>query len=81
MAAAGSLGRFLGPALAVLPLPADFSTLARPLQGAVREAVNAGYQTAFTVSAILVAAATVCALMLRVPKEQVAEAAAPAPVV
>lgn len=80
MGAAGSLGRFLGPALAVLPLPANFSTLARPLEGAVRDVVNAGYQTAFTVSAILVAAAAVCALLLRVPKEEVAEAAAPAPV-
>jgi multidrug resistance protein len=81
MSAAGSLGRFLGPALAVLPLPADFSTLTRPLEGAMKASVNAGYQTAFTASAILVAAATACILLLRVPKEQLAEAAAPAPVV
>ena len=71
MSAAGSLGRFLGPALAVLPLPANFSLLERPLQGAVRASVDAGYQTAFTTSAIIVAAATVFALLLRVPKEEI----------
>lgn len=80
MAAAGSLGRFLGPALAVLPLPADFSTFQRPLSGAVFELVSSGYRTAFTTSALLVAAATIFALLLRVPKEEVAEAATPAPV-
>lgn len=80
VSAAGSLGRFLGPALAVLPLPANFSTLDRPLQGATRLAVNAGYQTAFTASAALVALATVFALLLRVPKEEVVEDSTPAPV-
>ena len=81
MSAAGSLGRFLGPALAVLPLPANFSALERPLQGAVFEAVNMGYRNAFTASAMLVALATVFVLFLRVPKEEVAEAVTPAPVV
>lgn len=80
MAGAGSLGRFLGPALAVLPLPATFSVLERPLRGAVLEAVNAGYRTAFTASAALVAVATVFALLLRVPKEEITEAAVPAPI-
>jgi len=78
-AAAGSLGRFLGPALAVLPLPANFSEIPRPLSGALLESVNAGYRTAFSASAALVALATVFALLLRVPKEEVAEQAAPAP--
>ncbi len=77
--AAGSLGRFLGPALAVLPLPANFSEYARPLTGPVLDAVNAGYRTAFTASAALVALATVFALLLRVPKEEVAGQATPAP--
>ncbi len=81
MAAAGSLGRFLGPALAVIPLPKDFSDLARPLEGALLETVNHGYRTAFSVAAGLVVIATVLALFLRVPKEEVApedEAAVPA---
>lgn len=81
MAAAGSLGRFLGPALAVLPLPASFSSLERPLHGAVFVSVNAGYRTAFTVSAGLVALAMVLVLLLRVPKEDVAEAVVPVPAV
>jgi multidrug resistance protein len=79
-AAAGSLGRFLGPALAVLPLPANFSLLERPLQGALFASVNAGYRTAFTVAAGLVALGTVFALLLRVPKEDLAEIPVPAPV-
>jgi len=79
MAAAGSLGRFLGPPLAVLPLPADFSELARPLTGPVRETVNAGYNTAFSAAAGLLVAATILALLLRVPKEDVV-ATEPVPV-
>ena len=71
MSAAGSLGRFLGPALAVLPLPANFSELTRPLTGRVLETVNAGYQTAFTASAALLVIATIFALLLRVPKDEV----------
>lgn len=71
MSAAGSLGRFLGPAFAVLPLPANFSELTRPLTGRVLETVNAGYQTAFTASAALLVIATIFALLLRVPKDEV----------
>lgn len=78
--AAGSLGRFLGPALAVLPLPANFSLLERPLHGAVLATVNAGYRTAFTTGAALVGVATIFALLLRVPKEEPADSAAPAPI-
>jgi multidrug resistance protein len=80
MAAAGSLGRFLGPALAVLPLPSNFSQLARPLSGPVLETVNAGYRTAFSVSAGLVVVATIFTLLLRVPKDEV-EAVEPVAVV
>ncbi len=66
MAAAGSLGRFLGPALAVIPLPANFSDPTRP----VTAEILAGYTTAFSWSAALVAVATVCLLLLRVPKDE-----------
>jgi hypothetical protein len=69
MAAAGSLGRFLGPALAVIPLPANFSEAARPLTGTMLSQVMEGYKTAFSWSAALVAVATVCLLLLRVPKD------------
>jgi DHA1 family tetracycline resistance protein-like MFS transporter len=81
VASAGSLGRFLGPALAVLPLPANFSLLERPLTGSVLQSVNAGYQSAFTMAAGLLAVATVFVLMLRVPKEQIEEIAEPVSVV
>jgi multidrug resistance protein len=80
MAAAGSFGRFLGPALAVLPLPANFSELARPLDPAAQAVISHGYQTAFSGSAALIAVATVCALLLPVPKEDLVEAE-PAPLV
>jgi len=80
MSSAGSLGRFLGPALAVLPLPANFSLLTRPLTGATLDLVNAGYRTAFTSAAGFVALATVFALLLRVPKEAAIPVAEPAPV-
>lgn len=73
MAAAGSLGRFLGPAFAVLPLPGNFSELARPLTGATFTLVNQGYRTAFSAAALLVLAATVFALLLPVPADDVAE--------
>src|SRR5205085_5405613 len=46
--AAGSLGRFLGPALAAVPLPKGFSEWARPLTGEMLSAANRGYSTAFT---------------------------------
>lgn len=67
MAAAGSLGRFLGPALAVLPLPSDFSELARPLSEQAMQGVSAGYVTAFTAGAGLVAASMLCVLFIKKP--------------
>ena len=74
MAAAGSLGRYLGPQLATLPLPPSYSELPRPLVDAAKDAVLSGYTTAFTWSAWLVVAATVCLLLLRVPHDVPEEA-------
>jgi MFS family permease len=63
-AAAGSLGRFLGPALAAMPLPAGFSQWPRPLTGSMLSAVHNAYATAFTISAaLLLAALAVIAIM------------------
>ena len=63
-AAAGSLGRFLGPAFAALPLPKGFSEWVRPLTGDMLTAVNRGYAVAFTASAaVLLAALVVIAIM------------------
>jgi len=73
MTSAGSLGRFLGPALAVLPLPLTFSEMARPLTGDMLTAVQAGYLQAFTAGAGLVAASMVCILLLKVPAAPVEE--------
>jgi DHA1 family tetracycline resistance protein-like MFS transporter len=67
MTSAGSLGRFLGPALAVLPLPASFSSLARPLSPEVFPSVQSGYLNAFTGGALLVGASFLCVLLLRIP--------------
>jgi hypothetical protein len=80
MSAAGSFGRFLGPALAVLPLPANFSELPRPLVPSAQAVISQGYQIAFSASAVLIAVATVCALLLPVPQEDLIEAE-PAPLV
>ncbi len=79
MAAAGSLGRFLGPAFAVIPLVANFSTLERPLQGAIRATVDAGYHTAFSAAAGIVALGAVFALLLRVPREESVVVPTPVP--
>jgi DHA1 family tetracycline resistance protein-like MFS transporter len=73
MTSAGSLGRFLGPALAVVPLPAAFSTLARPLQGELFDTIQAGYLASFSAGASLVAASLVCVLLLRLPTQQTAQ--------
>jgi DHA1 family tetracycline resistance protein-like MFS transporter len=63
-ASAGALGRFLGPALAALPLPAGFSEWPRPLAASHLAAVNHGYLAAFSTSAaLLLAAFAVIALM------------------
>jgi hypothetical protein len=69
MSAAGSLGRFLGPTLAILPLPADFSSLARPLSHQVLDAVQSGYVTAFSWGAALIGFSFLCIIALRIPKE------------
>jgi multidrug resistance protein len=73
MAASGSLGRFLGPLVAVLPLPANFSEIPRPLSDAISGIINHGYRTAFSAAAALVLVATLCALLLPVPADDVAE--------
>ena len=78
MTSAGSLGRFLGPALAVIPLPAAFSTLARPLQGDLLTTVQQGYLTAFSAGSALVAASLLCVLLLRAPSQQPAASVAQA---
>jgi multidrug resistance protein len=70
MTSAGSLGRFLGPALAVVPLPAAFSTLVRPLQGEVFDTIQAGYLVSFSAGAALVGASLLCVLLLRLPDPQ-----------
>jgi len=67
MTSAGSFGRFLGPALAVLPLPLNFSTLMRPLSAEVLPSIQTGYITAFTGGAILVGVSFLCVLFLKVP--------------
>jgi hypothetical protein len=77
LTSAGSLGRFLGPALAVVPLPAAFSTLQRPLQGDLFETVQAGYLASFSVGAALVAASLLCVLLLKLPSQAPAVTAAP----
>ncbi len=72
MAGAGSLGRFLGPALAVLPLPLGFSESVR--SGDLLAAVNQGYVTAFSWSAWIVLAGAACLLVVRVPQDAPEEA-------
>ena len=74
--AAGSLGRFLGPALAALPLPALFSEAPRPLTGDLLASVNRGYSIAFTAAAgLLVAAFVLIAVMKPLEIETPEEAA------
>ncbi|MEQ1859083.1 MAG: MFS transporter [Chthoniobacteraceae bacterium] len=71
---AGALGRFLGPALAALPLPALFSEMSRPLTGELLASVNRGYTTAFTAAAaMLVVAFVVIAVMKPLEIESPAE--------
>jgi multidrug resistance protein len=62
MSASGSLGRFLGPILAVLPLPLAFSEFARPLGEADRVLVDLGYGKAFAFGAGLIALSMLCVL-------------------
>lgn len=72
--AAGSLGRFLGPLLAALPLPLGFSEFARPLTGSELTAVELGYRVSFTWAAGFLVMAAVMAAIVRPPS-----AAPPAP--
>lgn len=78
MASAGSLGRWLGPLIASLPLPDKFSEAVRPLSGVMLTTINHGYSVAFKAAAVMVAIAAILAAMLRVPKVETApeEAAA-----
>jgi predicted MFS family arabinose efflux permease len=71
MSASGSLGRFLGPILAVLPLPLAFSEFARPLGDADRILVDLGYGKAFAFGAGLIALSMLCVLAAgrRSPRE------------
>lgn len=67
MASAGSLARFLGPALAVIAFPKNFSEIPRPLTGVIGEQISSSYQQAFSLGALLVAASLVCIALLRTP--------------
>jgi DHA1 family tetracycline resistance protein-like MFS transporter len=81
MASAGSLGRFLGPALAALPLPGFFSQIDRtqPLDAAVGAALHHGYSVAFSWAAVLLVVTAVLVAMLRIPREVPVAASVPAP--
>jgi multidrug resistance protein len=59
---AGALGRFLGPWLAAMPLPAAFSEWSRPLAGEAMAAATHAYITAFSMSAAIMVGA--CLLIL-----------------
>lgn len=63
--AAGALGRFLGPALAALPLPALFSEAPRPLTGELLASVNRGYSVAFTAAAAMLVAALILIAVMK----------------
>jgi DHA1 family tetracycline resistance protein-like MFS transporter len=67
--AAGSLGRFLGPMLAALPLPLAFSDWERPLTGDHLAAANHGYLVAFSWAAGFLVITAVVAILMRVPKD------------
>ncbi len=67
MSSAGSLARFLGPALAVIAFPKNFSEIPRPLTGAIGEQISASYEHAFSLGALLVAASLVCIVLLKTP--------------
>lgn len=68
-AAAGSLGRFLGPLLAALPLPLAFSQWPRPLSGDTLAAANHAYLIAFSWSAGFLVITAIVAALMRVPKD------------
>ena len=68
-AAAGSLGRFLGPMLAALPLPLAFSEWQRPLSGEYLAAANHGYLVAFSWAAGFLLLTAILAIFMPVPKD------------
>ena len=70
MSAAGSLARFLGPSLAVLSFPANFSELSRPLEAEVLAGIKLAYERAFSFGALLVALSLLCIVFLSTPKSQ-----------
>jgi len=67
-AAAGSLGRFLGPMLAALALPLGFSQFPRPLTNDHLAAVELGYRTSFSWAAAFLIAAFVVAAFVTPPR-------------
>jgi multidrug resistance protein len=69
-AAAGSLGRFLGPLLAAIPLPLGFSQFERPLVGSMREAVDMGYRISFTWAAGFLILAAITAAFVIPPRPE-----------
>jgi MFS family permease len=64
---AGSIGRFLGPSLAMLPFPDDFTRLGRPLEQHLLEIANGGYLRAFSQGAVLILVSFACIAVLRTP--------------
>lgn len=66
--ASGALGRFLGPAIAAVPLPALFSEASRPLTGELLTSVMHGYSVAFTIAAALLAVSFVVIAIMK-PRE------------
>jgi multidrug resistance protein len=63
--AAGSLGRWLGPLLAALPLPADYSTLPDRIPDALKGIVTNGYTAAFHTAALFMLASLVCLFAMK----------------
>jgi multidrug resistance protein len=76
LSVAGSLGRFLGPTLAMVPFPGDFTRLGRPLAEEILQIANAGYTQSFTQGAVLIAVSFLCVAVVRVPRETAPESAA-----
>lgn len=63
--AAGSLGRWLGPMIASLPLAANFSAVPRPLSPELKLAFGHGYTVAFSTAAYIMVGALVFILIMR----------------
>lgn len=75
LSVAGSLGRFLGPTLAMIPFPGDFTRLGRPLAQELLDIANQGYTHSFSQGAILIAVSFLCIAAVRVPREPRVEGA------